>query len=132
MSVIDNITKKFTETAKVAATKANDIVELTKLNMGIGAEEEKIKKIYYEIGKAVYDSYSAGGDVGESFRAYCETISGYEDNIEDMKAKIMEMKNIKLCPGCNTELESDIAFCPKCGTRQKSSEPVQALENKPE
>ena len=43
MSVLDNFTRKVSDTAKAAAKKSGNVVELTRLNMNIGAEEEKIK-----------------------------------------------------------------------------------------
>lgn len=130
MSVFDNITKKVAETAKVAATKANDIVEVTKLNINIASEEDKIKKIYSEIGKAVCDAYTNGEDVGGGLKEYCEKIRAIEESIEEMKKKILEMKNLKTCPGCSAELEADVAYCPKCGTKQQIIKPIEkSVEN---
>jgi len=130
MSVIDNITKKVTETAKVAATKANDIVEVTKLNLSIAAEEDKIKKIYAEVGKAVYDAYAAGKETADFLKDYCKRIEDIEKNIKEMKDKILEMKNLKICPGCGAELEGDVNYCPKCGTKQQVIQPVAKSEGK--
>jgi len=121
LSVFDNITKKVTGTAKVAATRANDIVEVTKLNLSISAEEDKIKKLHAELGKVVYDAYKAGEEIGDAFKFYCKRIDEIEKNIEEMKLKILEMKKLKMCPGCGMELEADMAYCPKCGTKQQET-----------
>jgi uncharacterized coiled-coil DUF342 family protein len=121
LSVFDNITKKVTGTAKVAATRANDIVEVTKLNLSISAEEDKIKKLYAELGKAVYETYNAGEEVGDAFKFYCKKIDEIEKNIEEMKQKILEMRKLKMCPSCSIELEADMAYCPKCGTKQQET-----------
>jgi hypothetical protein len=128
MSVIDNITKKVTGTAKVAATKANDIVEVTKLNLNIGTEEDKIRKLYAELGKAVYDAYSTGVEIGDAFKFYCKRIDEIEKNIEDMRQKILEMKNLKTCSGCGAELEADVAYCPKCGKKQEAKLSEDSIE----
>jgi Zn finger protein HypA/HybF involved in hydrogenase expression len=130
MSVFDNFTKKVTDTAKAAAKKSSELVEVTKLNMNIGAEEDKIRKIYTEIGKAVYDKYAKEEEVDEAFRGQYEKIVSIEKAIEEMKQKILEMKNTKLCPNCSAELERDIAFCPKCGAKQDvpESQPVDEAE----
>ena len=123
MPIFENLTKRVTDTAKAAAKKSGDIVEVTKLNMSIGTEEDKIETVYTEIGKAVYDIYTKGEDVGEEFRDLCEKIRTHQKNIEEIKQKILELKNVKLCPSCSTELELDIAFCPKCGTKQEIPQP---------
>lgn len=142
MSVFDSFTKKVASTAKAAAKKSSELVEVTKLNMSIGTEEENIKKIYTEIGKAVYEKYAKGEAIDNIFIGQCERIVEIEKNIEEMKKKILDMKNTKLCPNCSAELEKDVAFCPKCGAKQDipESQPVQEeektveseLENKPE
>ncbi|MCR4434770.1 MAG: zinc ribbon domain-containing protein [Clostridiales bacterium] len=134
MSVFDNISKKVTETAKAAAKKSSEIVEITKLNVNIGAEEDKIEKTYAEIGKAVYASFNEGKEVGEAFTELCGKIKSYEENIRSMRQKIYELKNTKLCPGCGAELDMEIAFCPKCGTKQEMPKPAETEdeEKKPD
>lgn len=118
MSIFEDLTKKVTTTAKSAVRKSGDIVEVTKLNMSISQEEEKIQKTYSEIGKAVYEAFKNGEDTANAAKELCEQIKAYEDNIKDIKQKVLELKRIKVCPGCSTELDLDIAFCPKCGTKQ--------------
>lgn len=118
MSVFENLTRKVSDTAKAAAKKSSEVVEVTKLNLSIGAEEDKIKKLYTEIGKSIYETYAKGEAVGEEFKGQCDIIRSYEDNIKEMKAKILELKEMKLCSACGAELETGIAFCPKCGAKQ--------------
>lgn len=118
MSVFNNLTKKVSETAKAAAKKSGDIVEMTKLNMSIGTEEDKIKKTYAEIGKKIYDLFAAGAEIPEDVKEQCEAIGTYEKNIEELKQKILEYKNIKVCASCGFELDSQAMFCSKCGAKQ--------------
>lgn len=119
MSMFENITKKVTETAKAAAKKSGDIVEVTKLNVAIGAEEDKIEKGYIDIGRIIYEAFDGGAVFDASVTECCEKISEYRKNIEEMKQKILELKKVKNCPGCKAELEVDTAYCPKCGTKQE-------------
>lgn len=121
MSVLDNFTKKVSDTARAAAKKSGNVVEITKLNMNIGAEEDKIRKLYSEMGKLLYDVYSDGGQVPEDLLAYCGKIDSIYAGIEEMRTKILELRNVKVCPDCGHELELDMAFCYKCG---KSQEPL--------
>jgi hypothetical protein len=118
MSVLDNLTKKVTDTAKAAAKKSGSMVEVTRLNMNIGNEEDRIRKIYTEIGKIIYDEYSEGETIGDTLVEQCRSIDSINKNIEEMKQKILELRNVKACPGCSIELEMDMAFCYKCGRKQ--------------
>lgn len=130
MSVFDNLTKKVTDTAKAAAKKSSELVEVTKLNINIGAEEDKIEKVYADIGKMTYASFARGEQISEAYKVNCEKIKSFEDNVNKMKQKILELKNTKLCLGCGEELELSIAFCSKCGTKQEvvKQEPVVPVE----
>lgn len=118
MSVFENLSRKVTDTAKAAAKKSSEVVEVTKLNMSIGTEEDKIKKAYTEIGKSVYEVFTKGEEVNEAFKAQCELISTYEDNINEMKVKILDLKALKVCAACGAEMENGILFCSKCGAKQ--------------
>jgi len=119
MAFFENISKKVTDTAKAAARKSGDLMEVTKLNLNIGAEEDKIKRKYMEIGKTVYEEYKKGEELPYAFRDLCEKVQEYERNIEEMKAKILQLKGLKNCPSCGAELDEEFAFCPKCGAKQE-------------
>jgi len=112
MSLIDDLKKA----TRNLAQRTGDIVEVSKLNLSIAQEKEKIAKVYSEIGKAVYEQYKTGKDVG--FGDKCAVIAEYERKIEELQQKIMEIKKVKKCPSCGTEVSADTAFCPKCGTKQ--------------
>ena len=118
MSLFEDLSKRVTDTAKAAAKKSSEVVEVTKLNLSIGSEEDKIKKAYTEIGKAVYEVFSKGEEVNEAFKGQCEQISTYEDNIKEMRVKILDLKALKVCVACGAELENGILFCSKCGAKQ--------------
>lgn len=129
MAFFENISRKVTDTAKAAARKSGDIVEVTKLNMNIGAEEDRIKRKYSEIGKTVYEAFKKGEEIPYPFMELCEKVKEYERNIEEMKVKVLELKGLKNCPSCGAELESDVAFCPKCGKKQEI--PTRTVEEQP-
>jgi hypothetical protein len=116
--MFDKVSKKVTDTAKAAAKKSGDLVEVAKLNLSIGTEEDKIKKVYIDLGKVTYETFTNGGEVDEVLKSYCEMIKSHEENIKDIKMKILELKDLKLCPGCGVELDSDFDYCSKCGAKQ--------------
>ena len=122
MSVLDNLTKRVSDTARAAAKKSGSVVELTRLNMNIGTEEEKIKKLYSEMGKLLYDDYLEGGQMNDELVQHCEKIDAIHGIIEEMKAKILEIRNVKACVECGNELELEMAFCFKCGKKQDADE----------
>lgn len=118
MSIFSNVTNKVSSTARAVSKKSSDIVGVSKLNANISSEQEKIKRSYFEIGKLVYKAFTEGVDTPESVKQLCEGIRTGECSIEDMKFKILRLKGLKPCPGCGEELSEDVAFCPRCGTKQ--------------
>jgi len=130
VSIFDSIGKKIGETAQAAQKKANNTIEITKLNKAISNEEAKIEKIYNELGRKLYDFYAQGHNIDEEFEQECEEISIYKDNIKDLKKKIMELKNIRLCPNCGSEIDEDNLYCSKCGARIEPPAPAEPVEEK--
>lgn len=123
MSMFESFTRKVTDTAKAAAKKSSELVEVTKLNMSISSEEDKIEKLYLEIGKTIYESYAKGETTSELFAEKCKQIDEYNNNIKEMRNKILELKNEKICPTCREELDRSVNYCSKCGTKQEIIEP---------
>jgi uncharacterized coiled-coil DUF342 family protein len=118
MSVLDNLTKKVTDTAKAAAKMSGSVVEVTRLNMNINAEEEKVRKIYSDMGKQLYEDYTEGKSVGDKILEYCVKIDEIIATIDEMREKILELRNIKACPNCGMELDIEMEYCYKCGRKQ--------------
>ena len=118
MSVLNDLTKVVTDTAKTVGKKSSDIMEVTKLNLAISSEEEKIEKQLFEIGRKVYLDFSETGIAGEDVIELCKDVQFMENSIADMKTRILGLRKIKECPQCKEMLELDMAFCFKCGTAQ--------------
>ena len=119
MAFLENLGKKVGEAAQAAAKKSGELVETTKLNVNIGSEEDKIQKLYTQIGKTIFEKYSATGTVDQDVQENCEAIKVHGQNIKSLKEKIMEVKNVKSCVSCGTEMDRAQIFCSKCGTRNE-------------
>ena len=39
------------------------------------------------------------------------------ESLDELKAKLREYKNVKLCANCGAEMDADSAFCSKCGEK---------------
>jgi predicted RNA-binding Zn-ribbon protein involved in translation (DUF1610 family) len=118
MTIFENVGKKVSE-----------VVEVTKLNSAINGEEDKIKKLYIEIGRKVYESFIAGRTVSSDLLDECNAIKACNEAIEDFRSKILQVKNLKKCDKCGEELEMKVLFCPKCGEKQP---PIEIKGEKPQ
>ena len=130
-SMINKIGKNITKTSK-------DIIKNTKLSMQLSSKEEKLKNIYIEIGKKVYEIYSYGGNIGEFFDEKYKEMLSIEKEIYIIKQKIAENKNsdnaytnnqevidtrpnvsnvqeCRICQACGQKNNINDKFCLKCG-----------------
>lgn len=123
---ISRIAKTVTEGASSVASnvakKSEELVELSKLTASATTEEGKLKTIYSEIGKLVYEGYKNGNEFQQEIAEKCAEARCIENNISTIKEKILELKNVRVCSSCGSNLAPEAAFCPKCGTKQEVSE----------
>jgi Zn finger protein HypA/HybF involved in hydrogenase expression len=117
MTTFDDIRQKVKDVTRTAVKASSEFLEVTKINMAIKAEEDKIKAITFDIGKSVFDSYSDGKPVEEGLAEKCSEIALIQKDIEEMQQKVMQIKNVEKCPGCSAEVDKSMVFCPKCGTK---------------
>lgn len=125
MAFLENLGKKVGEAAQAAAKKSSEIVEVTKLNANIGSEEDKIQKLYTQIGKAIYEEFISPGETKEDFKALCSQITEHEQNIKALREKIADVKGTRQCASCGAELDKSQIFCSKCGTRNDTAPVVE-------
>ncbi len=111
MAFFDDV-KKF---GKNITEKGKDVIEITKLNSQISSEKDKIKDAYAKIGEDVYKAYTAGQS--SAYDEACAQIKAIEDVINELQAKVLELKNASKCPSCGAEVTKDTAFCSKCGAK---------------
>lgn len=126
-SILNNLGKNIKKTS-------TQILKNTKLSMQLSSEEEKLKSLYIEIGKKVYEIYSYGGNIGPFFDEKYSQIKQIENKIKDIKQKIETnkqenkttvdtnfntqnnaMPDFKNCPSCGQTNKSSDNFCLKCG-----------------
>lgn len=122
MDLLNDIGKRITKTAKTVTRKSEDIVEITKLNLTIGNEEDKIKRILYEIGSELYRGYTNGKTDGDLYDNKCNEVKQIEENIKVLKERILLLKGNKACTACNSVVGLEVNYCPNCGEKLENEE----------
>ena len=107
--------KKMADAAKSTAKKSEELIEIGKVKGKIKDEEHKIEKLKMQIGEMAYTKFTDGQETFPEAAEFCgsiveslEAISGFED-------QILELKHIRVCPECETDVDDEVAFCSKCG-----------------
>ena len=91
MAFFDELGAKLTKTGQMTVQKANDLAEVTRLNMRTGELNKAIQEHYTKLGERYYALHAAGPE-------------------EDLAA----IWQLKVCPACGAENPSDASFCSKC------------------
>ena len=131
--------KKASETFNNAGEKANKIANETKLKFKINDNKSKIKDIYQEIGKIVYQKFVLDGnlEIKDDIAEQLTKITELTDEIEKYEKQILELGNMKQCVNCKNKIDKNAKFCPSCGSEQPEevvheAEIVESEEEKSE
>ena len=121
MAFFEDLTQKAKTVAAVAADKAKDAAELTKINIAIAGEQREIEKAYRTIGEWFVNEYE--GEIPDAVRDMVEAVNTAKAKIAELEAgKPVKDKEPapascafteKTCPICGAK--SDSRFCPQCG-----------------
>jgi rubrerythrin len=120
MAFFEDLTKKAKNVAAVAADKAKDAAEITKLSVAIAGEQREIDKNYRAIGEWYVNEYE--GEIPDGVRDLVEAVATSKAKIAELEAAEAAAKENgpaavvveeKVCPICGAKAESK--FCPQCG-----------------
>ena len=122
MAFLDDLTKKARDVAAVAADKAKDAVELTRITVAIAGEQREMDKNYRAIGEWFVNEYE--GEIPDAVRDLVEAVVTSKAKIAELEAAkaankapeadvTVDASTEKTCPICGAK--SDSKFCPQCG-----------------
>ena len=110
--------------AKQVAKHTSNAITSTKLTYAINEANNKIKDIYSQIGKTMYEEYLDGATVNEQFADMFEKIDALMHDIEALQAKKAELKKATRCQQCDTLNPNDSDYCSKCGAKLEKQDDV--------
>ena len=121
MAFFEELGKKAKDIAYVAADKAKDAAESTKITVAIAGEQRSMDKNYRNIGQWFVNEYE--GEIPDAVRELVEAINASKAKIAQLEASRPAKEDgdepeeiysdLKCCPICGKE--SDSRFCPHCG-----------------
>lgn len=116
------------KTYKSASQKTGEIAKEAKIKMKMNENRAKIKDLYEEIGKIIYQKHIHGEEVKikEDLDTYCSQIDGISKEQEKLQEELLTLKNKRICENCYTEIELNVKYCPHCGFEQ-SAEKVEDI-----
>ena len=109
----------FNDLGKKTSETTSKITKEAKLKMKISENKNKIKDLYEEIGKNIYEDFTKAEKTNaEAIEEKCKSIDELNKEIENANKEILVLNHKKICEKCNAEMEDTALFCPKCGEKQ--------------
>lgn len=127
MAFFEDLGKKVSKAAQVAAKKSSDLVEITKLNANISSEEDHIKTCYRKMGEICFNKFEQGEILDEEQIAYCKEIISHQEKINELKQKVAEIKN----DGSSSNEAEEASASFSNNQENKESEQEVSLEKNP-
>ena len=106
---------------KQVYAKTNNVISQTKLSFAINETESKIKDVYSEMGKKLYEAYLISGNCIDELKEECEQLDALIKEKEALREKMSELKESVKCPECGKYNKSDASYCSKCGAKLSDS-----------
>jgi len=98
---------------RVVIRKGKDYKKITKLNEEIVGFQQDINDILVEIGEYVIENELFNDDV--NIQEWMLQIVLVREKMEQKREKILEIKNVSICPRCGAEYPRNSKRCAKCG-----------------
>ncbi len=99
-----------------AVTKSKEMAEITRLNLEISNQEQKIKELYTSAGEYLLNNPQLVDAQDETFSQKRESLAQLQEKIEQSRQALLDVRNINVCPSCGAEVNRSSRFCDRCGT----------------
>lgn len=125
MGFFDDLGKRVTNAGQRAVQKTQEMSDVARLNSMITQNQSKINDMYYQIGKLYVSIHK--NDAEKDFIGMVSAVRELEQQNDEYRIKIQDVKGVQRCPGCGAEVPKEAAFCNFCGTAMPKNEFNEAL-----
>lgn len=107
--------------AQNAVSKSKEMAEITRLNMEISNQEQRLRELYGQLGQYLVENPDLVPADRQDAQALLQEVAQVKAGIEASKATLLEVRNVNICPGCGAEVSRSSKFCPSCGAQMDRS-----------
>lgn len=130
-----NFLQRIRDGAGKVTDRAQNAVEIGRLNTQISNIEREMGLYFQRMGEAFYEGYTRK-DMSNAEKEMVElakTCDLLSEERDEIRAKIAELKNERLCGACGKAITEDALFCQYCGHKLEKPKPAPASRvNEPE
>ncbi|RRJ63736.1 zinc ribbon domain-containing protein [Paenibacillus oralis] len=128
-----NFLQRLKDGAGKVTDRAQNVVEVGKLNTQISNIERELGLYYQKMGEIFYEGYRKKdmSYAEKEMLDLAKTCDLLAEERDEIRAKIAELKNERLCGACGRTVAEDAVFCQYCGhklIKRKSVIPEDLIE----
>ena len=115
MSFFDDVKESLVSAGKDVSQKAKEVSGVARLKLDVKTKEDFVTKQYAELGRMYYEQHKEDEEAAneEQLKVIREAL----EEIERMKAEILNLQGASECPNCGAKMPLGAAFCSSCGTK---------------
>ena len=117
MGFLDDAINKTNEVFDVACKKTDEVVTIEKQKFNIASLKSKREKDYADLGKIYYELVKDSTDLNDEIRNLVDAIREKDEEIARLNEDIQSIKNKRVCPECNANIDVNSSYCNSCGTK---------------
>lgn len=117
MGFFDDALNKTKEVLNVAYKKTDEVVTIEKQKFSIASLKSKREKDYADLGRIYYELIKESTEIDDNTRNLVDAISEKSEEIARLNEDIQNIKNKRVCPNCNANIDVNSAFCNNCGAK---------------
>lgn len=114
MNILDMLQEKLSATGNIVAKKTMDIADLTKASIRLASEEEKLEKVFADIGRIYYEQYKDDPDV--KIKGYIAQVELMKEQVEELRLAVYTLKGEQPCTKCGKAVKNHAKYCSHCGS----------------
>lgn len=117
MGFLDDAINKTKEVFDVACKKTDEVVTVEKQKFNIASLKSKLEKDYADLGKIYYKLVKDSTELDDETRNLVDAILEKNEEIVRLNEDIQNIKNKRVCPECNANIDIKSAYCNSCGAK---------------
>ncbi len=113
--MLNEITEKVNKITSTITSKAQETIDLAKLQSAIQKAKQDSEENYKEIGRIYYENFAL--EENELFADQIAKIKENDAKVASLQEQVHQLKGTKVCDDCGKELKHNMSFCPYCGSK---------------
>lgn len=114
-----------TDFAQVATRMTKSAAAVTKANINILSEQDKLKKAYMELGKLYYRDYITGEEPDDAeYLPLCDAITEATQNIDNLRTTVQDIRSAK-----DDDLTEEASEAEEAPVEEAADQITQEIEN---